>query len=258
MTLGDLPRDSIHQPTPIILPDPGGLFVRRAARLRALADGHPMADWLRFLARIMDRQQIAADAMPSGGGPGFALQVILEVDDAPEQARAVFAALRSKDPGKLADAWLRGEAAPGEAVIIAAALQVEYTCRAAAQTVSTLQLTEDRRHCPVCGWTPVAGVITEAGPRYLHWGLCATAWNHVRAVCTGCGESKGLAVQTIEGGSTAVKAETCDGCHGYAKMLYQAEDMAVEPMADDLASLGLDLLVNEAGWSRLYPNPLVG
>jgi formate dehydrogenase maturation protein FdhE len=28
-------------------------------------------------------------------------------------------------------------------------------------------------------------------------------------------------------------------------------------MADDLASLGLDLLVNQAGWSRMTPNPFV-
>jgi FdhE protein len=32
--------------------------------------------------------------------------------------------------------------------------------------------------------------------------------------------------------------------------------MAVEPMADDLASLGLDMLVGEAGYQRAS-NPLV-
>jgi FdhE protein len=40
-------------------------------------------------------------------------------------------------------------------------------------------------------------------------------------------------------------------------MLYQAKDMAVEPIADDLASLGLDMLVGEAGYQRHAPNPLV-
>ena len=61
----------------------------------------------------------------------------------------------------------------------------------------------------------------------------------------------------IDGSDGAVKAETCDACHGYAKMLYQASDMQVDPMADDLASLGLDIKVSEAGWSRHAPNPLV-
>jgi FdhE protein len=105
-------------------------------------------------------------------------------------------------------------------------------------------------------------VITAAGRtpgvRYLHCGLCATAWNHVRAVCTGCGETKGLTLQEVEGGTGAIKAEACGVCHGYAKVMYQAKDMAVEPMADDLASLGLDMMVSEAGWSRLAPNPLIG
>ena len=60
----------------------------------------------------------------------------------------------------------------------------------------------------------------------------------------------------IEGAGGAVQAEICDGCHSYAKMLHQAKDMAVEPMADDLASLGLDMLVSEAGYQRAS-NPLV-
>ena len=54
-----------------------------------------------------------------------------------------------------------------------------------------------------------------------------------------------------------MQAETCDECRSYVKMLYQAKDMAVEPMADDLASLGLDMLVGEAGYRRNAANPLV-
>ena len=65
------------------------------------------------------------------------------------------------------------------------------------------------------------------------------------------------AMQELEGGNGVVKAETCDACHCYTKMLYQAQDMAVEPLADDLASLGLDIKVSEAGWLRHAPNPLI-
>ena len=54
-----------------------------------------------------------------------------------------------------------------------------------------------------------------------------------------------------------VKAETCDACHTYAKMLYQAKDTEADPYADDLASLGLDIMVAEAGWARHAPNPLL-
>lgn len=92
------------------------------------------------------------------------------------------------------------------------------------------------------------------GTRYLYCSLCATAWNHARALCITCGESRSLSLRGIEGDSGAVKAETCDECHTYAKMLYQGRDMMVDPFADDLATLGLDILTAEAGWSRHAPN----
>jgi FdhE protein len=79
----------------------------------------------------------------------------------------------------------------------------------------------------------------------------------VRAVCITCGGSRGLALHGIEGGDGVVQAETCEECRTYVKMLYQAKDMATEPMADDLASLGLDMLVGEAGYQRHAANPLV-
>ena len=64
-------------------------------------------------------------------------------------------------------------------------------------------------------------------------------------------------MQGIEGYSGLVKAETCGDCRYYAKLLYQVQDMQVDPYADDLASLGLDLLVTEAGFARHAPNPLL-
>ena len=50
--------------------------------------------------------------------------------------------------------------------------------------------------------------------------------------------------------AASVKAESCDECRTYAKMIYQMHDPKLDPFADDLASLGLDLMVAEAGWSR--------
>jgi Protein involved in formate dehydrogenase formation len=45
--------------------------------------------------------------------------------------------------------------------------------------------------------------------------------------------------------------------HTYAKMMYKAHDIMVDAFADDLATLGLDLMVAEAGWARNAPNPLL-
>jgi FdhE protein len=95
------------------------------------------------------------------------------------------------------------------------------------------------------------------GTRYLYCSLCSTAWNHVRAICITCEGSGALTLKGVERGSAAVQAETCDDCHTYAKMLYQGKDTKVDPYADDLASLGLDIMVSEAGWARHAPNPLL-
>jgi len=288
--IGDPTRETVGQPIPIILPDPATLFLRRADRLESLAAGHPMADWLRFMARLARAQHAAVVALPAAdpvpvteSEPPLAFDthrrdarwldgldaLLREMDHPtlPDQARMVTQGLRTRDPAALdalADAYLRTEvrqAETGEAVYVAAALAVYLARHAAVLPVADVHLLPQRGRCPVCGSAPVAGVITAAGNapgvRYLHCGHCATVWNHVRALCITCGESRSLALLEIEGGDGAVQAETCDECRSYAKMLYQAKDMAVEPIADDLASLGLDMLVGEAGYQRHAPNPLV-
>jgi FdhE protein len=54
------------------------------------------------------------------------------------------------------------------------------------------------------------------------------------------------------------RAETCDECRTYAKVFYEAKDTGVDDAyADDLATLGLDIVVGEAGWSRHVPHPLL-
>ncbi|HEV7386681.1 MAG TPA: formate dehydrogenase accessory protein FdhE, partial [Phenylobacterium sp.] len=181
----------------------------------------------------------------------------------PAEARTVMQTLRRRDVAeveKLADDFLSGGVAPAEmgaALYVAAALQVYFTCLAGRLCAADLRLLPERGLCPCCGSSPVSGVVTAPGARYLHCSLCSTAWNHVRAVCITCGKSRAVSLMGIEGGSGAVKAEACGDCRSYAKMLYQAHDMAVDPVADDLATLGLDVLVAEAGWSRHAPNPLL-
>ena len=54
----------------------------------------------------------------------------------------------------------------------------------------------------------------------------------------------------------AVRAETCDACKSYLKIVYQ-EKGPVDPVADDLATLTLDILVDEAGYARSGPNLLL-
>ncbi|HTJ94840.1 MAG TPA: formate dehydrogenase accessory protein FdhE, partial [Pararobbsia sp.] len=55
----------------------------------------------------------------------------------------------------------------------------------------------------------------------------------------------------------ATSAESCDACHCYVKIFAQEKAPEAEPFADDLASLALDLMMNEAGYTRPHPHPFL-
>jgi FdhE protein len=79
----------------------------------------------------------------------------------------------------------------------------------------------------------------------------------VRAKCTLCGSTKDISLREVAGGGGTVKAEVCGGCRGYVKVLYQQKAPELDPIADDVASLGLDLLMREAGFRRGAVNPFL-
>ena len=142
-----------------------------------------------------------------------------------------------------------------------AALQVAWTDLASRVTPTDVPYLDQPGLCPVCGTHPVASVVRVGGQyqgyRFLQCGLCTTEWHMVRTKCSHCDSTKGIAYHGIEGGSEAIKAESCDECKTYRKIGYQEKDYEFEPLADDLASLTLDLLMNEAGYQRSSPNPLL-
>ena len=55
----------------------------------------------------------------------------------------------------------------------------------------------------------------------------------------------------------AIEAETCDACKHYLKIMHMAREVHAEPVADDLATLTLDLLVSEEGYIRSGSNMLL-
>jgi FdhE protein len=156
------------------------------------------------------------------------------------------------------------------APIVMASLQVHWAAWATSFAADRVNPLDVPGICPLCGTPPVASVVYAESPyqgyRYLHCALCATEWHMVRVQCTRCGASgKSIAYQsasigTVNDGAAAeaaVRAETCEECHGYRKVLYQEKDPGVEPVADDLASLNLDLLLGERGYHRASGNPLL-
>jgi FdhE protein len=108
--------------------------------------------------------------------------------------------------------------------------------------------------CPVCGSEPVASVVrigaTHDGLRYLACSLCHTQWHAVRVKCVYCGSTQGISYYGIEGGAPAIKAEHCGACESYLKILYMDKDPNLDVVADDVASISLDVLMAESGSQR--------
>lgn len=160
--------------------------------------------------------------------------------------------------GKVLEHDLPDEADRAASVFVAAALQVYWTTLAARLDRETLVRLDNKGLCPCCGSLPVASVVRTGGEveglRYLHCSLCNTEWNLVRVTCASCDDNAGIAYHSLQGQHPAVRAETCDACKGYLKILYQEKDPQADPVADDLATLALDLLIDEAGYERAGPN----
>jgi FdhE protein len=156
------------------------------------------------------------------------------------------------------------------APLIGAALQV-YWVRLVAETAARFGTSVFERRapaatCPCCGSRPTASVVriggAEHGYRYLHCALCSAQWHLVRIKCSHCLGTKGIHYQALDAVDTAeaaaarnrspavaVRAECCDQCGHYLKILSMEKDPDLEPVADDLATVALDLLVSETGSS---------
>lgn len=282
-----LPGGATTEIPPLLLPEAATLFDVRAQRLRMLAVGHPMADFLNFTAAIAAAQQQAVAMVdmvdPASLAPDTLPLDIARIAPAP-QWRTVLRALATgvagqaptplarklealaATPDDMLEAWARGWL-HGEDVscdlaiqpLLAAALQVWWTVQA-----STLQVVLPRSaahtvSCPVCGSHPVVSVVRAGasthGLRYLVCALCSSQWHLPRIRCVNCGESARIAYDSIAGSDGAVQAESCDACHIYTKLLHQEKHPAMEALADDLATLSLDILVGEAGYRRYGFNP---
>ena len=146
-----------------------------------------------------------------------------------------------------------------ESLFAAAALQVHLARRAATLDVGTLKAVADGV-CPACGSTPVASLVVgwtrAAKARYCACPLCATQWNHVRVKCTACGATDAMLYHGVAEVSADVAVETCGTCRSYIKHMQQHADPRLDPIADDIASYALDLLIREDGFRRGGLNPL--
>jgi FdhE protein len=193
------------------------------------------------------------------------LLAALDLGPAPQAAHDAAAVLRSASPEDRLDLGVQvfEGAFPvermAECVFVAAALQLCLSEAAARLDRSALKPVADGV-CPACGGAPVASLIVAWTPadkaRYLACSLCGSQWNHVRIRCTACGSGEAITYQSLDELSKDIQVETCGTCHSYIKHLHQHRDPALDPVADDVASYGLDLKIAEDGFHKAGLNPL--
>jgi FdhE protein len=249
---------------PLVLPRVEVVFSSRATRLRTLAPGHAARPWLEALAALCDAQQAVIDTGAHERVEAL-LRIAARMSEVPLPAAASDAVARVRGAtGETRRAWATaldegvGEAPDaGVALFVAAGLQVEHTARAASLRPADVPRTET--DCPVCRAPAAAGVITgDAKARYLACSRCASAWHRVRVQCITCGAGSGLTYFALEDGrAPGAKAEACAHCRTYVKLFYEEDRPGIEPLADDAATLALDVLLGEAGWARGGANPLI-
>lgn len=277
-------------------PEAGSLFSDRALRFKSLADNHPLADFLLFMAQVAEAQH---QVMRDQGAPTVPAaeqidlctahdmpplnyqslkraaewrtglhQLMAHIEERANPATrtsiARIKAMPDHDLEMVADRILAGEYADLDltvAPLVGAALQVYWVRLAAALDADSVNRSAVQNLCPACGAAPSVSIVriggVEQGLRYLHCSLCAGEWNMVRVKCSHCLSTEGIAYSGIDGDDGAIKAETCDSCNSYLKILYMEHNPSLDTMSDDLASLTLDILVDEAGYQRSGANLLL-
>jgi FdhE protein len=279
----------------LIFPDPSSIFLERSRRFAALAEGHSLVDWLSFLGRLTEVQHellqeypalplpdetalafarkhhlppIAAESWPRDPSwrqtlAGLARELAPHAPPPAQETLERIQALDGTILEVLASQVVRVELDGQHAdflPFVAAALQVHWTAMATRIGRAKIEPLDVPGICPCCGFLPVASIVRMDGEvarlRYLHCGLCNTEWHLERVTCAACRDSNRIAYHYIEGSDGTVRAETCDSCRSYLKIVYREKSPKADPVADDLSTLALDLLVDEASYERMSPNLL--
>jgi FdhE protein len=111
--------------------------------------------------------------------------------------------------------------------------------------------------CPACRAQPSLSSFTETGGRRLHCSFCGTNGPHPGAECPVCfdadhGKRNILAFESDEG----FTFHACDACRSYVKIFDSDLLDCLTPDLADLASLPLDIAVQQKGYARRSPNPI--
>ncbi|MBC2887221.1 formate dehydrogenase accessory protein FdhE [Ochrobactrum sp. CM-21-5] len=279
----------VSSPPFVQLPDPSDQFFRRSARFRLLGMASPLKPYLDFAAALTEAQiavltglegdssvndaviarahefgmpSIDRDKATSDKGLDQIFERLFaeaEKIEKPQNATEALERVRgmqADDRRVMAGAVFAGILPPdaiAEHIYIWAGLQVHFSRLAAALDPKAVRPVADGV-CPVCGSLPSSSAVVgwkgAHGARFCCCSLCSTLWHYVRIKCVCCGSTKGIGYKEVEDGGGFIKAETCDECQSWVKIIYQQHAPDADPVADDVASLGIDMLMRETAYRR--------
>jgi formate dehydrogenase accessory protein FdhE len=138
----------------------------------------------------------------------------------------------------------------GFADTLAALSLVPYLEWAAAGIAPTLEGELEawgRGLCPVCGGLPDLAILAgDPAARHLVCSRCSTPWPYARVGCPFCRDA-GQQAYYADGDGTH-RLYVCPRCRRYLKTVVAAGERRVDPWAERLLTMGMDLAALEAGY----------
>jgi FdhE protein len=113
-----------------------------------------------------------------------------------------------------------------------------------------------KNFCPVCGSMPALSILKgEGGMRFSLCSYCGCEWRVDRLSCSICGTKEPGMLQYIYGeGEEAHRIDLCDACHHYIKTIDYRSLEGSDPFLEDIATLHLDIVAVQKGYTRVIPN----
>ncbi len=111
--------------------------------------------------------------------------------------------------------------------------------------------------CPVCQGKPVLVSSHAGGGFKAACSFCGSMGILPKASCPICNKADKAAIRTTAfDGDKGFRIRSCDTCRSYVKLVSAALLSRMGPDSADIASLPLDILVQQKGYHRRAPNPL--
>jgi FdhE protein len=109
--------------------------------------------------------------------------------------------------------------------------------------------------CPVCGSPPELSLLKgEHGLRHCLCSHCGFVWGVDRVSCAACGNKAPVFLQYLHvEGEGAHRVDLCDRCHRFIKTIDCRSLEEPDPCLEDLATLHLDVVAAEKGYTRVVP-----